>query len=236
MGAFIFLPFVYLAIIAFIVTVCIRSIIYKPVDPSRGAWGFLLCFEVIFTVIAPAIGFLRYDKFGPEIPFSTHHIHVIILLTFLSSGCFWIVKMGGHSLKGIMKQVLASGIAAGIVLCVITAIHFGKYNLNGLFFPLAGFELLSPFICIFILYKELYNLYATPPSAQAFHPGVLDAPVSAVPLAQRLVDTRSIARAFIMAVPFIIAVALLNMAAGGSPDAFIKAFTESQDFVFSKLF
>jgi hypothetical protein len=161
---------------------------------------------------------------------------VIILLTFLSSGCFWIVKIKGPDLKRFVKQVLASGIAAGIVLCVITAIHFGKYNLNGLFFPLAGFELLSPFICIFILYKELHNLYATHPSAQAFHPAVLDAPVSAVPLAQRSIDTKAITRAFAMAIPFIIAVALLNTAAGGSPDAFIKAFTESQDFVFSKLF
>src|ERR1043166_7340865 len=83
----------YLAFLLFVVITVIMNFSRKERECRNPFSEALLFFsEVLFTVIGPVIGFMRYDTFGPDIPFSKHHVMIIIVLVITSSISYWISR------------------------------------------------------------------------------------------------------------------------------------------------
>ena len=124
----------------------------------------------------------------------------------------------------------------GILLCFFTTIHFGAYNLNGIAFPLLGFELLSPFVCIFILLKQLVLLFADPELMQAEENEIssLDMPVKESTRVLRRHTGRNIFNSLAPAILLLILFIGLDALIGFGYDSIFKAYTDSVGFIFSK--
>ena len=126
----------------------------KLKSPNR-----LIFAEVIYTVIGPIIGFLRYDEYGPDIPFSPQHVLTIIILVIFSSLSFWISRFSKTKATKFQKYLLNIGLLQGMILCIIVTIHFIPRISDGILFPMLGFEMMSPFIAFFLMLKEFYLNY-----------------------------------------------------------------------------
>jgi hypothetical protein len=226
-------PIPYLALLAFTLTWCIRSMLGKAPSTGKAAWWFQLLFEFIFTVAGPAIGFMRFDAFGPEIPFSKEHVSAVVLVTIAASSSFWIAKISGRQLGTTAKWIVSGGMMAGILLCLVTTIHFGGYNLMGLMYPLFGFELLSPFMGIFILLKELWLLHTRVITEEIPGMDVLDAPVKQQEKVTAAGMSNALVTSVMIALPLLCVLVVLNFAMGHPLDALIRAYTESKGFIFS---
>jgi hypothetical protein len=104
----------------------------------------------------------------------------------------------------------------------------------GLMYPLFGFELLSPFMGIFILSKELWLLHHPPAAArEGAVPDVLDGPFPETAGERAAGFTGPFMTSFLLALPVLCACVLVNTAMGHPLDALVRAFTESSGFVFS---
>ena len=112
---------------------------------------FMVFTEVVYTIIGPIIGFLRYDAYGPDIPFAKQHVLTVILFVTVSSFSFWIARFTSKTTNPILRIIVSVGLLQGIVLCFITTVHFITFIPLGIIWPIMGFELLSPVFALLLL-------------------------------------------------------------------------------------
>ncbi len=129
-------------------------------DNELSEWIIIL--GGLFTTLAPLIGFIRYDAYGPDIPFSKNHVQVIELLVIVSAICYWVSKFYKKQLSPIVNILLRAGLIQGIILDFIVTIHFTNYLGCGLLVPFMGFELLAPPMAMLFLLYELHCNFRTP--------------------------------------------------------------------------
>lgn len=130
-------------------------------------------------------------------------------------------------------MLLSAGMLQGILLCFAVTIHFGGYLPLGMVFPWMGFELLSPLVALFLLFRQLY--FYNKIETEALLPYREE--LGMVPLTVALFRQPLIVRLFVYGI-FVIAFVALQMAAcyalGLQPDSIVRAFTESRGFTFSR--
>lgn len=196
--------------------------------------GVLVFSEIIYTIVGPVIGFMRFDQFGSDIPFSKQHVFTVILFVITSSASFWFARLTAKTANPMIRIIASVGLLQGIILCAVTTIHFLPFIPDGLMFPALGFELLSPFIALILLSREFYfynkmelDLNELLPYRQEL--GFIPIPLKLLqlPIFQRCIIYG------ILLVPVIIAQVLLAYGCGQDIDALIKAFTHSHGFIFS---
>jgi hypothetical protein len=231
-------PFIAILYSSFVITIFVTA----SATIIRGEKGcqyifstsLLLFAEIVYTIIGPIIGFMRYDQFQPDIPFAKHDVLIIILLVITSSASFWLAKLTNKCSNALVRIIISVGLLQGIVLCAVTSIHFLPFFGNGLMFPWLGFELLSPLIALILLSRELYfcnkmefNLNELLPYRQEL--GFIPIPLKIVqlPIFQRLFVYGA------MLIPVIIIQVLFAYGCGQNIDSLIKAFTHSHGFTFS---
>lgn len=190
--------------------------------------------EIIYTIIGPIIGFLRYDAYGPDIPFAKQHVLTVILFVFVSSFSFWIARFTSKNANPVLRIIVSVGLLQGIVLCVITSIHFITFIPLGIIYPIMGFELLSPVFALFILSRELYFYNKTVFNYDDAMPYRHELGFTPIPV--RILQSPFIPRMTIYGGLLILLITgqmFLSFGCGQDLDAIIKAFTHSQGFVFS---
>ncbi len=194
----------------------------------------LVVSDIIHTIIGPIIGFNRYDAFGPDIPFAKTHVGIIIFLVIVASLSFWISRIAQKQLHPILKMGLSVGILQGMILCIITTIHFVPYLLSGLVFPMFGFELLTPFIAFFLLLKEFYSLQIS----LRIRPetGLVYQKLGMVTIPHELINNFIYYRIFfypLLLIGLVVFEIGFMTLFGFAPDSLLKVFTESKGFIFS---
>ena len=206
------------------------SLKYKPESLfSHAKW--LVIAEIIFVIAAPLIGFIRANSYPPEFPFSPKHLATLIFLVNIAIISYWSSRYFKHELTPIVSALVSIGMMQGIVLSVILLIHFGSYTFMGVIFPLFGFELIAPLICIFLYSRELF--YHHQYFQEKFTKKEVDFknPVLRV-LAKKSLMTKNFL-AFVLLFPFFFIQQLILTLFGQAPDAAIRVFVESCGFTFS---
>lgn len=152
------IPIIYLGFIIFSIVVIIITAVKSKKYYSK-FWDKTVVFEIIFMIIGPAIGFARYDDFGFEIPFNTDLDWLLIIPVYFVIFSYFLSKYA--RVKNLVKVsfVSAVSLSLGLIITLITSIHFGGYIATGIVFPVFGFELVSPVICTFLLIKELIFIH-----------------------------------------------------------------------------
>ncbi len=179
--------------------------------------GWMIVLGGLFTSFAPFIGFMRFDAFVPEIPFSKHHVLAIVLLVLVSATCYWVSKFFKKQLSPFVNLLLRAGLIQGIILDFIVTIHFLNYMVAGIMFPMFGFELLAPPIAMLFLLYELHCNFRTPKQTPD--------PI--------LNDENGIVLQFGVVLALIIIQQLLLLPMGFKWNSLMLAFTQSKGFVFS---
>jgi hypothetical protein len=224
----------YAIYVLYVIIIAVRSIINGDKEKTgRFGKAVLLISEVVFTTVAPIIGFARFDQYGPEIPFSKHHVLSIILLVIVSSASFWGARFTEGTRNPLIRILFSTGLLQGIFLCFITTIHFLSFIPMGLLFPLAGFELLAPLIALFLLIREFYfyNKLVSIPELLPYREEL-----GFVPLPFKILEMPLLPRTCIYTSLLVCALGLqigFGYAFGQDIDGIVKAFTESTGFIFS---
>ncbi|MBA3971446.1 MAG: hypothetical protein H0X46_04770 [Bacteroidetes bacterium] len=223
----------------FFVIYCIATpliTLFRKEKACRSAFsgGALIFSEIIYTVIGPVIGFIRFDEFRPDIPFSKPHVLIIILMVITSSLSFWIAKLTVNTPNPVVRILISVGLLQGLVLCAITTIHFIPFIPNGIMFPVLGFELLSPLIAFVLLLREFYFFNRMEINLNELLPYRKE--LGFIPLPFQVMQLPGFTRALVygaLLVPFVALHVLLAYGCGQDIDALIKAFTHSHGFIFS---
>ncbi|MCK6648765.1 MAG: hypothetical protein L6Q66_03830 [Bacteroidia bacterium] len=193
--------------------------------------------EVVFTIVGPIIGFIRFDEFMPEIPFAKQHVLSIILLVIFSSLSYWISRLSSGSKSPFLKIFLSVGLLQGILLCTVVTIHFITFLPMGLIFPFAGFELLAPPMALVMLIKEFYFLNKETLDLPELLP--YRAELGFIPLPykiwQKPLSNRLLIYLFLLIIA-LLAQILFCLFIGQDVDSIIKAFTHSKGFLFSRYY
>lgn len=179
--------------------------------------GWMITLGMLFTSIAPLTGFMRYDAFGPEIPFSKQHVLVIELIVVVSAICYWVSKFAKKKLSPFVNLLLRAGLIQGIILDAIVTIHFLNFMGMGLMFPMFGFELLAPPIAMLFLLYELTCNFRTP--KQQADPVFFTDKILPLHLAAVIV--------------LVFAQQAVLIPTGSEWNSLVSAFTESKGFIFS---
>lgn len=129
---------------------------YRSDPPS--AW--LTVFGIIFTIIAPLIGFIRFDNYPPEIPFAKAHVASVEIMVIISALSYWLSRFYKREIPEWLNFFVRAGMMQGVTLCAFVAVHFGGYLVQGFLLPTFGFELDAPLIVIPLLLYELRCNYA----------------------------------------------------------------------------
>ena len=191
--------------------------------------------EIIYTVIGPIIGFTRFDEYGPEIPFAKQHVLIIMLLVIVGSASFWIARFTSKTQNPYLRILVSVGLLQGIVLCIVTTIHFLEFIPLGLIYPFLGFELLSPVFALFILSREFYLYNKTEFNYDDALPYRQE--LGFVPIPFKIIQAPLFSRIVIygaMLIPLVILQMLFTYGCGQDIDAIVKAFTHSVGFLFSR--
>lgn len=235
MGIFFIFGILYAAYGIFFLITLFRSLKRGERSSNHSAKDFIMVFtEVIYTIIGPIIGFLRFDEYGPDIPFAKQHVLTVILFVIVSSLSFWIARFTSKTTNPIIRIIVSVGLLQGIVLCAITSIHFLTFIPLGMIYPFMGFELLSPVFALFILSRELYFYNRTAFNYDDAMPYRHELGFTPIPV--RVLQAPFIPRMTIyggLLIVLIISQMLLSYGCGQDLDAIVKAFTHSQGFVFS---
>jgi hypothetical protein len=222
----------YLAYVIFLIVNSIKTIVK---DTNSSSNIIILISEIVFTIIGPCIGFWRFDKYGSDIPFDKRHVLSIILLVLVSSMSFWIAKLTHKNGNPVLRILLSIGMLQGILLCIITSIHFIPFIPMGIIYPFFGFELLSPIIALLFLLKE-FNFY----NRVIFDLEELlpyRAQLGFIPLPIKIMQLPALPRIMVYLSGVATLLFLEIMIAsffGQDYDSIIKAFTHSVGFIFSK--
>jgi uncharacterized protein DUF6688 len=236
-GAFLFSTIIigYLSFVIFCIVTPLITIGRKEKSCRNNFSGGLLIFsEIIYTIIGPIIGFIRFDEFRPDIPFSKQHVLIIILMVIVSSASFWLAKLTAKTLNPVVRIIISVGLLQGLVLCAVTTIHFLPFIPNGIMFPALGFELLSPLIAFVLLLREFYFYNRMEVDLDELLPyrkelGFVPLPLQIIqqPLSYRLLIYGG------LLIPVVILQVLMAFGCGQDIDALIKAYTHSHGFIFS---
>lgn len=222
----------------YVITLIVLSIISMRRDSRRFSGSFsgilYLLSEILFTIIAPAIGFIRYDEFGAEIPFATRHVPVIILITIVSSASFWIARFSAGTVIPLLRIIISAGLLQGMIFCVFTSIHFIPFLPLGIIYPMFGFELLAPLIAFFMLLREFtfYNRVRLDLSELLPY----RAELGFIPLAHqawRLPLTKRMTLYTALVIMFLASQSLFVYLLGADIDSLVKAYSHSHGFIFS---
>lgn len=184
-------------------------------DDELTKWVILL--GVLFTSLAPLIGFIRFDDFGPDLPFSKNHVLAIELIVVVSAICYWVSKFFKKKLPPFVNLLLRAGLIQGIILDFIITIHFANYLGLGLMFPFFGFELLAPPIAMLFLLFELHCNFRTPKQTTE--------PILSV--------QKEIPLQFGVVIALVVVEQMMLFPMGFQWNSIVLAFTESKGFVFS---
>ncbi|MFL5763075.1 MAG: DUF6688 family protein [Bacteroidia bacterium] len=190
--------------------------------------------EVLFTIIGPVIGFMRYDTFGPDIPFAKHHVLIIMLLVSSSSAAYWFSRFTMNIPNPLVRIIASAGLLQGIILCFITTIHFLPFFFLGVFYPMLGFELLSPLIALFLLSKQLYFYTRKKFDYSELLPYRTE--LGFVPVPVKIMESPASARFVVFTALVVLMIAVqvfFDYGCGHDPTSVIKAYTESHGFIFS---
>ncbi len=236
MLVFLLFGILYVAYGIFFLITHFRTIKAGERRPSDSFSEIVMVFtEVVYTIIGPIIGFLRYDAYGPEIPFAKQHVLTIILFVMVSSLSFWIARFTSKTPNPVLRILVSVGLLQGIVLCFITSIHFLTFIHLGLIYPILGFELLSPVFALFILIREFYFYNKTEFNYDDALPYRKE--LGLVPIPFKIIQAPVVTRLVVygaMLFPLIIIQMLFAYGCGQDIDAIVKAFTHSVGFVFSR--
>ena len=209
------------------------SLFYRTVAPNN---YWVKSAEVIFLLVAPLLGFIRYQAFETtgEIVFSSVHLPTLITMAILGGVSFWISKLFKYDAPPWLTILIPLGLIQAIILNAVLAIHFGKYIIIGMAFPLQGFELVAPLLNIILLSRELYHQHLV------FRHHVKNEPIYSrnylvlslffLMDASFMTKLRICLTLFIPAFLFQITILMLF---GQSPDAIVQVFTDTKGFTFS---
>jgi len=215
-----------------IIYIAVKLMIVKNKVKQNGSR--LVFAELIFTIIGPIIGFLRYDEYGPDIPFSPKHVISIVVIVIVSSMSLWISRLFFNRCSQFQKYILSIGILQGMVLCIITSIHFIPRLGDGLVFPIFGFEMMSPVIAFFLLLKEFIRI--TKETVEIKEPITYHEKFMNQNLMQfttrHILNHRALFYPILLMI-FIIIQIYISQIFGQKVDSIIRAFTESIGFIFS---
>lgn len=233
--SYIYIVIGYLAFIGFVLTTVFMNFARGEKDCRNIVPSILLIFaEVVFTIVGPILGFMRYDEYGPEIPFSKRHVLIIIILVISSSLSFWLAKFSRKEQGPFMRILLSAGMLQGIILCFFVTIHFLAFIPLGIIYPFAGFELLSPLMAMVLLSKELFFYNRLEIKLDELLPYRKE--LGFTPLSYKIMDQKLFTRTLIYSVivlPLVVVQVMLAFGMGQEVDSLVKAFTHSQGFVFS---
>ncbi|MCW3071423.1 MAG: hypothetical protein JWO44_1313 [Bacteroidetes bacterium] len=226
----------YVIYILYVIITAIRTMLRNDKN-KLSVYGIasMLIADVIFTVIAPAIGFCRFDAYGPNMPFARHHVISIILLVMASSLSFWCARLTAETRMPLLRILFSVGMLQGILLCFITTIHFMNYFVLGIIFPFEGFELLCPLVAFFLLIREFYFYNKTESISAELLP--YREMLGFIPLPLKIIQLSMPKRIVVYSGLLVIAIALqvaFLYAFGQDADSIVKAFRESSGFIFSK--
>jgi hypothetical protein len=192
-----------------------RSVKNEYRDDPKSPWLTILA--LLFTVVSPVLGFWRFDEFTSlGIPFSKHHVLAVEVIVAVSSLGYWMSRFYKRELPMVMNWVVRAAMLQGIVLCLVTTIHFGYHLPYGIVWPTLGFELEAPPVAALFLLYELtcnYKLVRQGPVAQ---------PTPALRSLQWGLPVVLMVMELAPLLPF-----------GYEWNSFLLAFTHSRDFVFS---
>ncbi|MGZ6519973.1 MAG: hypothetical protein ACXVED_20515 [Bacteroidia bacterium] len=194
----------------------------------------ILFSEVVFTIVGPIIGFMRFDQFQPDIPFAKQHVLTIILFVITSSGAFWLARFTEKTFNPLIRIIVSVGLLQGIILCAFTTIHFLPFIPNGLMFPTIGFELLSPLVAFVLLFRAFYFYNKLEFDLSELLPYRRE--LGFIPIPFKIFQLPIFQRCFVYAIlliPAVIVQVMLAYGCGQDIDALIKAFTHSYGFTFS---
>lgn len=225
---------VYLAITGWHIFRSLRySLFYRTVAPNN---YWVKAAEVIFLLVAPLLGFIRYQAFETtgEIVFSSTHLPTLITMAALGGASFWVSKLFKYDAPPWLTILIPLGLIQAIILNIVLAIHFGKYIFIGMVFPLHGFELVAPLLNITLLSRELYHHHLV------FRHHVKNEPIySRNYLVLSLfffMDTSFMSKLRIcltLFVPMLLLQVMILTLFGQSPDAIVQVFTDTKGFTFS---
>ena len=225
---------IYLVYLIWVITAVFKSFSRDENSNQNSFNDSLIIFsEIVFTIAGPIIGFMRYDKYGPDIPFAKHHVFSIILLVIAASSSFWLASFTSKNKNPILRIILSVGMLQGIVLCFVVTIHFIPYILSGIIFPLFGFELLSPVMALLLLIRAFYFYNKDEVDLNElipYHEKI------GLPLPYQLFNmsfSKRIIFYLLLLVPLIAAQVFVAYACGQDIDSLVKAFTHSRGFTFS---
>lgn len=236
MAIFFVFGILYLSYGLFFLITYIRTIKKGERSPANSFPELVMVFsEVIYTIIGPIIGFLRFDAYGSDIPFAKQHVLTVILFVIVSSLSFWIARFTSKTANPVLRILVSVGLLQGIVLCLFASIHFLTFIPLGIIYPIMGFELLSPVFALFLLIREFYfynKVVFNYDDAMPYRHELGFTPIP-VKIIQSPFHTRiAIYGAFL--IPLILIQVLLAFGCGQDLDAIIKAFTHSHGFIFSR--
>lgn len=232
---YLFLVLGYLAFILFVlVTVLLNLGRGEKECRNSLATILLIIAEVIFTIVGPILGFMRYDEYGPDIPFSKQHVFTIIFLVITSSLSFWLARFSQNTQSPMLRILLSVGMLQGIILCFFISIHFITFIPLGIIWPFAGFELLSPVMALILLSRELYFYNKVKFELDELLPYRKE--LGFTPFSYQLLELPFLKRIMLylaLLIPFVGIQISLAFGAGQDLDSLVKAFTHSVGFIFS---
>ncbi|MDX1798987.1 MAG: hypothetical protein R3255_10095 [Candidatus Lokiarchaeia archaeon] len=112
-------------------------------------------FELLFMIIGPPLGFYRFNKFGYDAPFKDEIAWILIVLVYIVIISYWLSKYSRINRLYQLNIVSFFPLILGLIITFVTAIHFIPYMILGLMFPILGYELFSPLICLILLLREI---------------------------------------------------------------------------------
>ncbi len=203
--------------------ICILAAFCKPfADLSKRQFGYLLTAALLFILVGPVLGFIRYDQYPPEIPYASAFKWILITLTAIGMAGFWASFLYKKSLSGSwsLAAVVAMWVGAGI--CLLNGLHFIPMAAMGVMFPVLGFELVSPYMALLLILRELYQLHAFRATIKATTPGGFWQKTPGEQLMYILP----------LAAVTVITVCMVFTLGGYPEDALIRVFTQSKVFSF----
>ncbi len=190
--------------------------------------------EIVYTIVGPIVGFARFDDYGSSIPFEKQYVLSIIILVIVSSTSYWIARCTSRSENPVLRIIVSIGLLQGIVLCLVSTIHFISIIPLGLVFPIMGFELLSPFFALLLLSRKFYFYNKLQIKFEDALP--YKSEFGFVPLMFKIYSAPFFYRILIycgLLILVIAAQAFIAYGFGQDIDAIIKAFRHSRGFIFS---
>ena len=203
---------------AFLITTIVALIKHwiKPIkNDFSHIWSII--FSTIFTTIGPLIGFLRYNLYGSEKPFSEEHVGAVEMIVIVTALCYWLSRIAKERFSPFVNLLIRAALIQGIILDLIVTIHFANYLIMGIIWPTMGFELLAPPLAMLFLIYELQCNFKS--SRQKNNPMVSVG--------------ENVLLQFGLVIVLVVVEQAMLLPAGFHWDSLISAFTESKGFVFS---